>query len=61
MVAGICGIGLTGASAVNDLLFADYYRYCRNGADYSSKNVLLIHFEDLIYQYEDRSEKLKTF
>ncbi len=41
--------------------FADYYRYCRNGADYSSKNVLLIHFEDLIYQYEDTVRKIENF
>lgn len=41
--------------------FVDYYRYCRNGTDYQSKNVLYLHFEDLIYHYDDTVRKIEYF
>ena len=41
--------------------FVKYYKYKRKNVDYSSKDVLYVQFEDLVYKTEQEEKRLEEF
>lgn len=41
--------------------FVKYYKYVRRNMELNSPNVLMIHFEDLVYKYDETRTKIETF
>lgn len=41
--------------------FVSYFRAMRSNAELDNEDVLLVHFEDMIYEYKDTTDRIKNF